>query len=309
VSVAAAPTRQGMLLMAGFAALWAAVEVIAAGAMAHLPVAQVVWLRYVVHLVLMLVLFWPWQRSRLWRTRRPVLQVFRSLLMFAMPAGFALSVTYGVGIPTLMTVFWSSLVLIPVFARIIAGERVPGWSWLAGLVGWTGIWLMLGSPLPTVHPSVAFPMLMAGSFSLYVVLTRLLRTERTSANLFHTAAGVLLVLTPMMPFVWVPPTLSDLCAMALVGALGLVGLFLVDRMASIAAVSTAAPMAALQMPIFAALLWILGSRPPSLRSLLGMAIVVAAAALAWLAAGRDRGTGAVLSAHSIDPVQEPLTSR
>lgn len=48
-------------------------------------------------------------------------------------------------------------------------------------------------------------------------------------NLFYSALGVFAALCPVMPFIWRWPPVSSLPVVALIGALGLVLLFLLDR--------------------------------------------------------------------------------
>jgi hypothetical protein len=81
-----------------------------------------------------------------------------------------------------------------------------------------------------VEAVVAAALTSAASFSLYVVMTRMLRGESLRANLFYTALGVFAVLSLFMPTVWVTPTSHDARVMVLIGALGLVALLALDRM-------------------------------------------------------------------------------
>ena len=82
------PRRRAMLLMLGFVTLWALIEAMAAHVLRRYSPYQVVWTRYAVHLLLML-LVWGWrQPATLWRTGRPVFQLARSLLMLGMPASW-----------------------------------------------------------------------------------------------------------------------------------------------------------------------------------------------------------------------------
>ena len=81
-------TRRGMLCMIAFALLWALVEVFASWLSRPYSPYQVVWARYGSHLAIMLAI-WGWRDPLvLVRTRRPALQIARSLLMLVMPAAW-----------------------------------------------------------------------------------------------------------------------------------------------------------------------------------------------------------------------------
>src|SRR5690606_20881575 len=128
--------RRGMLLAIVFVTVWTAVEVIAAGVLTRVSPFQVVWTRYLVHLALMLLLF-GWRRpSRLWRTRRPIFQVLRSLLRVGMPAGWIFPMDAGVDGGTLLSTYWLSPLLVLALARLALGEVAPPAIWLAALAGW-----------------------------------------------------------------------------------------------------------------------------------------------------------------------------
>jgi drug/metabolite transporter (DMT)-like permease len=280
--------RRSMAWMIAFVALWALVEALASDLHRRYSPWQVVWTRYAVHLLLMLAAFGWRDPGSLWRTRRPAFQLARSLLMVAMPAAAVFGLAGGLDADTLMAGFWLAPLLILGLALSVLRERVPAMAWIACGVAFAG------TLLSTVHGDVpsarqfAYPLAMALSFSVYVVMTRSLRTEATRVNLFYTALGVFVVLTPLMPREWVAPDGHDLALMGAIGAVGLGALCALDRFAHAAPVSIAAPMAYLQLPIALALALATGAGHPIIRpgALAGLLLVGAAAAAAWLRASR-----------------------
>jgi len=291
--------RRSMLLMIAFVTLWTCVEVIAAGVLSRLSPYQVVWTRYVVHLALML-LIWGWHKpASLWRTRRPTYQFARAALMVGMPASWVTAMQMGVHPTTLMTIFWLSPLLILGFARLVLGEVASRTIWLAALIGWIGAFLATGmGPLPGTPLLLLLPLGMAATFSLYVVMTRSLRSDTTRANLFYTALGAALILTPFMPEVWVAPSGRDWLTMIAVGVLGFITLLTLDRMAAHAPVSQAAPMAYLQIPASVLLLAGVGHGTLSWRVAAGMLLIAAVSLVVW---SRENQL-VVREAHSSSPL-------
>lgn len=288
------PARRAMLLMAAFSALWAAIEGVAAGVLQRHSPWQVVWTRYAAHVVLML-LVWGWREpASLLRTRRPVFQLARALLMVAMPGSWVLAQQAGLHPQTLMAIFWVSPLLIVAFAAL-AGERSGALPWLAALGGYAGTLLLHPPARITPLPALAFAVSMAASFALYVVMTRSLRTETTRANLFYTAFGVLLALTPALPAFWTTPTAADLLVMVTVGVLGFGALYLLDRLCATAPVSPTAPFAYLQGLLALGASLAIGTAGFSpRRAALGGALIALACLFLWVrdsrpraAAGRD----------------------
>ena len=133
-----------------------------------------------------------------------------------------------------------------------------------------------GAPL---SPLLVYPLIMAISFSLYIPMTRSLHTETTTANLFYTAFGVALVLSPFMPALWTMPTPHDLVVMVAIGGLGLIALWALDRMAA-ASVLVPAPFATAQVVCTVAINWLLHRQPPALRAVAGLVLITVA--LVWL---------------------------
>src|SRR3981189_3282096 len=83
---------RGILLMCAGVAMFpfmnAAVKLLGA----HYPVAQIVWARFTGHLVVMLLVFLPQYGRRLLRTRRPAVQIGRSLLMLVSNMMFVVAI-------------------------------------------------------------------------------------------------------------------------------------------------------------------------------------------------------------------------
>ncbi|MCP5420386.1 MAG: DMT family transporter [Gammaproteobacteria bacterium] len=264
-----------------FAALWALVEALATDVLLHYSPYQIVWMRYGVHLAFMLGI-WGWRQPKsLWHTRRPLFQLARSMLMLCMPACWITAIQVGVDPGALMAIFWSSPLLILVLARCFLAERVSVLIWALAAVAWFGIFLVFRpKSLPSL-PSIIFPVGMALSFSLYVVMTRSLRTETWHANLFYSALGVFLALSPLMPQVWVTPSVHDVMVMLGVGVLGFGVLFAIDRLAVAAPVSVSAPVFALQVVFTIGIALALGHNHPTLRTALGLLVICMSAFYVW----------------------------
>jgi len=286
--------------MVAFASLWGAVEAIAAPVLHRLPGYQVVWSRYAVHLALMLAV-WGWREpSSLWRTHRPGFQMARSMLMLGMPASWILAMEHGIRPHALMAVFWLSPLLILSIAHAWCGDRARPAVWLAASVAFAGALLLHPPTGFESMASLALPLGMALSFSLYAVMTRALRGERLRANLFWTALGVCAVLTPAMPFVWTPPSSHDALVLAAVGVLGFLALAALDRAAHAAPLSVTAPFIYLQIPVLLGLLIAAGADiglSPR-RAALAVLLIVGSAGVLWVFESHSRAaTARAAGAH------------
>ena len=270
----------GIAWMTLFVLLWAFIETLAAGVLTRHSPFQVVWTRYGVHLLLMVLYVGSRDGARrlptLWRTRRPTIQVARSLLMLGMPASWAIAWRLGVDTTTTMAIFWASPLLVLAFARAVLGEVVPRFVWGATALACAGAWTLLGVGMLPQPWLLILPVTMAGTFSLYVVMTRSLREEPLRANLFHTALAVFVSLTPLMFRVGRMPSPRDGLVMIAVGALGLAALWALDRAVADAPVWAVGTAIALELPFAVAFGWLAGHHGLTRSALIGGALIVLA---------------------------------
>ncbi|MEZ5316372.1 MAG: DMT family transporter [Vicinamibacterales bacterium] len=283
--------RRGVLWMTVAVAGWAMVEII--GGLLERPYSlfQVVWSRYAVHLLFMLVVVGRGAPGALWRTRRLRYQVGRSMLMLGMPACFIFGLAGGAPAGAFLSVFWTSPLLILVLARVLLRERARVLLVAAAVAAFAGM-VLLQNPVASLSPSaVALALGMSFCFALYVVMTRSLRTEWTGTNLFYTALGPFLPLTAVMPFMWTTPDLHDALVLAAIGVVGLGSLYALDRSAALAPVSLTSPAQYLQGVWTFAIVFALGAMPHLGRRIpVASAVIVAATCLTWWFDSRLLGT-------------------
>lgn len=276
-------TQRSIGLMLGFVLLWTIVEGVAADLLARYSPYQVVWMRYLVHLVCMIVIVAPRSPRRLVATRRPVYQLARSMMMVIMPASWIVGMQAGFG-GAVLAAFWLSPLLVLAFSVVMFREAAHPLAWVAAVVGGIAAApLFAGGSMPSGAEWLAVAG-MALSFSLYVVMTRSLRSEPLEANLFYTAFGVFVVLTPVMPGLWQMPPLADLPAFAAVGGFGLIALWMLDRAAAAAPLGPATPLILAQIPFSLTLGWLSGHGRPDALGLACLLVVCAASLVPFLIA-------------------------
>lgn len=288
-----------VLAMAVAMLLWIVIEKSGGEVLAAVPPLELVWLRYLVHLALMLVFVAPRQPLQLFRTRYPALQIGRSVLMLGMPL-FWIMAAIRMPMPTVMAIFWAVPLIAVVLAAVLMRERPS--VVLGALIGlgYLGTLLMLRPGMPPGRGGPVFALAMAGCFALYLVGTRWLRREPTQVNLFHSALSVFVLLTPVMPYVWRWPTPQSLVPILVIGVLGYVVLWCLDRALHLAPVAAVAPVMFVQASI--EMLWFGGIHSASSGlPLAGLLLVCVAVIGAAMHARRIRGNAAETS----DPLMEP----
>jgi S-adenosylmethionine uptake transporter len=161
-------------------------------------------------------------------------------MMLVMPVSFIIAVN-DMSVGNILSVFWVAPIMIILLSMLLVQERAPWTIWLLTLVG-LGCVLVLTRPDGAVTPiGVGLSLTMGLSFSLYVVMTRMLRDEARLTNLFYTAVGVLVPLSFGLPVFWKPLTLQGGLLMVLVGLLGFALLWVLDKALETTSTAVAAP--------------------------------------------------------------------
>jgi drug/metabolite transporter (DMT)-like permease len=257
--------------------LWPIVERLAHALSQPYSPFQIVWVRYGVHLVLMLALWTPGGAARLVRTRRPGLQVIRALTMLGMPACFVLAASR-MSLDAVMSLFWISPLMAMLLAATWLGDRPGGRRWASAAAAYGGVLFILQPFDVTLRRASILPLLMAACFALYLVLTQYMRGETAASRLFYTALGVWVPLGLLMPCVWKTPTLRDFGLMASIGILGFLFLLGVDLALDDASIGRLAPFVLAQPIWFVLIEALVGGRAPTQHVVAGIVIVLGA----WL---------------------------
>ena len=176
----------------------------------------------------------------------------------------------------------------PLFAVILAATvlRAPvgRWRWLAVLLGFAGVLVIARPSAMPVSPFGAFAGLGAG-FMVAVVshqLRDLGRTELTVATVFYFALFGMLMMAPVLPFVFTSHTAWQWAILVAIGASGLAGQMLMTgalRYGSVASVIVMDYTSLIWTTLFG---WkIFDQMPPSTTWMGAPLIIAAGLVIAW----------------------------
>ncbi len=127
----------------------------------------------------------------------------------------------------LMTLYFSSPIMVAVLAIPVLGEQVSPARWVALAVGFGGV--LLASDPTGVHASLATAMVIAAAilWAIAILLMRLIaRREASLVQIFYQNALFLVVTGSVSYFVWTPPTPLEFGLLALIGVFGGAGQFI-----------------------------------------------------------------------------------
>jgi drug/metabolite transporter (DMT)-like permease len=285
VATDGAAKRRVMAWAGLFAVTWALLDILVGlGLHGQYHIMQIVWCRYAAHLAAV-ALIWGIRRPTLWRTRRPLFQIARSLMMLAMPASFAWAIHEGVSLDFVEALFWTAPLQIVLVAWVFLGERPPLSAWAAAVLGSAGCAAIFGHLLSGSPLGVVLALVGSLSFSAYVVMTRSLRTEPAPTNLLYTGLAVFLVITPFIPQIWTWPTLQDGGVLGLIGVGGVGALYALERACETGSTWLTAIMLSAQA-MCVGLLDVGTGTSPSPHTGLGVIVLTVVIGAFWVFAGR-----------------------
>jgi drug/metabolite transporter (DMT)-like permease len=282
-----APERQdpdrlrAILLMVVSITLFSALDTAAKYLVVYdkLTVAQVVWSRFVVQFMALLVLvpaFGVLSVPQLFRTGHLKLQLIRSVLMVATTLFNFLALQF-LRLDQTITIVFLAPLMVALLAGPLLGEWV-GWRRLVAIaVGFAGILIAVRPGLGGVPPAVLYSFAAMLAYALFMLLTRYMAAfDPPMVTLFYSMFAGTIFGAPLALENWNTP--PDALAWVLLGSLGILGglghwLFL--HAYRLAPASAVAPFLYFQLLSMIAFGYAVFGDLPDVWTLTGASIVVA----------------------------------
>jgi drug/metabolite transporter (DMT)-like permease len=282
---------RAIALMCAATVFFAALDTSAKSLSGLLPAVEIVWARYVASAIVGIVAVRPLTHPNVFRSKRPLLQILRSLLLFGSTTTNFLALRH-LQLAETSTINF----LTPLFVVLLAGPVLGEWAgksrMIAVGIGFIGVIVATGPGTNAFQPIVIVAIAGVVCNAGYALTTRLLASiDSSKTTLIWTSFAGVALLTPALPFVWSsPPTLSTWALMGGMGIFASLGHWLLILAHERAPASVLTPFGYTQ------LLWMIisglvvfGDRPTG-AVLFGAAIVVGCGLyLIWREqAGRQR---------------------
>ena len=185
--------------------------------------------------------------KRIAKTKSPILQIFRSLILVAEMCITILAFTL-LGLAETHAIFASYPLIIAMLSGPILGEYVGWRRWLAICVGFIGILIILNPGNGIFSPYALVPLAGAILFALYGLLTRYVgQYDDSSTSFYWTGVVGSIAMTVIGLNFWDPVSRSDWSVMLLLSASGVVGHYLLIKCYEVAEASAIQPFAYLQL--------------------------------------------------------------
>ncbi|MBS8226214.1 DMT family transporter [Vannielia litorea] len=268
----------GILLMIATTFIFAVQDGLSRHLAEAYPVMMVVMIRYwfFAAFVLTIAARAPGGLRAATRSKKPLLQIFRGVLLAA-EICVAVQAFVLLGLVEAHAIFACYPLIIAALSGPVLGEKVGWRRWAAIGVGFCGILVILRPGFGVFAPAAVVPLVAAGMFALYGLLTRAVsRHDSSATSFFYTGTAGAVVMTAAALWQWVPMTAPDWGWMAMLCLTGALGHWTLIKCYEFAEASAVQPFAYFQL-VFASAVGVIfwgDILPPA--TILGAAIVVGA---------------------------------
>jgi len=250
---------------------------------AGMPPMEVVFVRYAGQFILVSAIFLPTGPRDLVRTRSWKIEVFRRLALLGSTILNFLAVVY---LPLTVTsaISFTMPLILCVLSIPILGETVGWRRWMAILIGFAGVLIIVQPGTAAFHPAVLLSLGCAVFTALYMLMTRKLAGVDSARTQQIYASGVATVcIAPFAfgAFQW-PAGLGEWFAFCLIGVAALVGHLFITTAHRYAPATVLAPFGYFQIIFMTAASWVLFNQPPSVWIYVGAPIVIGSGLYIWL---------------------------
>ena len=247
------------------------------------PVPVLIWARFMVQLLAMLVWLGPTMGKALFRTRRLPLQLVRALILLLSSFLFV-SALRVLPLADATAITYSTPVLVILLAVLFLDERLTRARLAFVITGLAGMLLIVQPGSAVFKGASLYAILAACCYAIYQILTRKLAGENPRVLLFYPAFMGALVTTALAPaFEWPAHMPWQHVALIILGGLvGTMGHFLFILAFQHAPASALTPFTYMQL-VWATLLgWLIYGHFPNVYTLAGMAVIGASGLLITL---------------------------
>ncbi|KKB82686.1 hypothetical protein VW29_15875 [Devosia limi DSM 17137] len=266
---------QLVLLVLDISAKWLSVE--------GMPTTEIVFVRYGMHLFLLLLLFLPVSGRNLWVSNNWKLEVLRGACLLCTTGLNFLAMRY---LPLTVTsaIQFTSPLMICALSGPLLGDKVGWRRWAAIGVGFIGILIIVRPGSEAFQPAALLSLGCAFFLALFSILTRKLAgVDSALTQQFYAGAVPVILLAPIALTGWAWPSQPiSWVAFAIMGAAGLCGHYLNSVAHRYATPATLAPFNYLSLLYLTMASWLIFNQPPDQWFILGAAIIISSGLYIWL---------------------------
>jgi drug/metabolite transporter (DMT)-like permease len=193
-----------------------------------LPILQITWARYFFTVVFTLpIMIFFFKKQLVW-SDKPKLQILRGLILLSANICFFYAISI-ISLAKALTLAFVAPLIVTAFSPVMLGEKVGFKRWTAVVVGFIGSLVVIRPGFVELN-FASFAALGTGIlYGFYLIITRKLSTsDNPLLTLLMTGMVGAILVSAIIPFYWVKPSLNQWSLMAGIGVFACIGhLFLI----------------------------------------------------------------------------------
>ena len=188
-----------------------------------LPVLQITWARYFFTVAFTLpIMFFFFRKNLVW-TDKPKLQLIRGLILLTANVCFFYSILI-ISLAKALTLAFIAPLIVTAFSPIFLGEKVGFRRWSAVIIGFIGSMVVIRPGFVEINLASLAALGTGVMYGFYLIITRKLSSsDNPLLTLLLTGVVGAIIISFVMPFVWIKPTLNQWSMMAAIGIFACVG--------------------------------------------------------------------------------------
>ena len=188
-----------------------------------LPVLQITWARYFFTVAFTLpIMFFFFRKNLVW-TDKPKLQLIRGLILLTANVCFFYSISI-ISLGKALTLAFIAPLIVTAFSPIFLSEKVGYRRWSAVIIGFIGSMVVIRPGFVEINLASLAALGTGVMYGFYLIITRKLSSsDNPLLTLLLTGVVGAIIISFVMPFVWIKPTLNQWSMMAAIGIFACVG--------------------------------------------------------------------------------------
>ena len=193
-----------------------------------LPVLQITWARYFFTVVFTLPIMFLFFRKNLIWTDKPKLQFIRGLILLIANICFFYAISI-ISLAKALTLAFIAPLIVTAFSPTFLKEKVGFRRWTAVIIGFVGSLIVIRPGFVEINSASLAALSTGVLYGFYLIITRKLSSsDNPLLTLLLTGVVGTIIISAVMPFIWVKPTLNQWSMMVSIGIFACIGhLFLI----------------------------------------------------------------------------------
>ena len=188
-----------------------------------LSVLQIAWARYFFAVAFVFsIMFFFFRKNLVW-TDKPKLQLIRGLILLTANLLFFYSISI-ISLAKALTLAFIAPLVVTAFSPIFLGEKVGFKRWSAVIIGFIGSMVVIRPGFVEINLASLAALGTGVMYGFYLIITRKLSSsDNPLLTLLLTGVVGAIIISFVMPFVWIKPTLNQWSMMAAIGIFACIG--------------------------------------------------------------------------------------